>query len=211
MKKDSLGDRMKSNYEKRYEYFLTRRLPCIIRLDGKCFSTFTKGFEKPWDDRLILAMNETAKYLCSNIMGCELLYTQSDELSLLLIDYKKLNSEAWFDNSIQKMCSVSAGLASAFFTKFWIQNYGDVKNPIVFDSRAFVIPESEVCNYFIWRQQDWTRNSTQMLARSLYSQSQLQNKNTSQLHEMCFEKGHNWNDLSTERALYCKRRARMGS
>lgn len=66
-----------------------------------------------------------------------------------------------------------------------------------FDSRVFVIPENEVCNYFIWRQQDAVRNSVQMMAQSLYSHKELQNKNSSELQDMCFKKGQNWNDLDT--------------
>jgi len=70
-----------------------------------------------------------------------------------------------------------------------------------FDSRAFLIPYDEVANYFIWRQQDATRNSIQMVARSMYSHKELAGKKTSALHDMLMEKGVNWNDYPT----VCKR------
>lgn len=94
---DSLGDRMKGFYEARSKTSLVRRMPVIIRLDGKAFHTFTKGFQKPFDSMLMKAMQETMKYLCENIQGCVLGYTQSDEITLVLVDYKKLTSEAWFN------------------------------------------------------------------------------------------------------------------
>lgn len=103
--KDELGDRMKSYYENRSKTFLVRRTPVIIRLDGKAFHTFTRGFNKPFDEAMCNAMQETMKYLCGNIQGCVLGYTQSDEITLVLIDYQKLTTDAWFDYNVQKMCS----------------------------------------------------------------------------------------------------------
>lgn len=50
--KDELGDRMKSYYENRSKTFLARRTPVIIRLDGKAFHTFTRGFNKPFDEAM---------------------------------------------------------------------------------------------------------------------------------------------------------------
>lgn len=112
---DDLGKRMKENYESIPKYRLMRRTPVIIRIDGKAFHTFTRGFKKPFDMVLVRSMQETMKYLCENIQGCVFGYTQSDEISLLLVDYKRFNSSAWFDNEIQKMCSISASLATLGF------------------------------------------------------------------------------------------------
>ena len=110
---------MKNNYENRSKTYLTRRVPVIIRLDGRCFHTFTKNFKKPYDEIFHDAMNATMKYLCENIQGCVLGYTQSDEITLILIDYKKLNSSAWFDYEVQKMCSISASMATMAFNRFF--------------------------------------------------------------------------------------------
>lgn len=123
-------------------------------------------------------------------------YTQSDEISVLVHSYRRHESSAWFDNNLQKMCSVAAGISSATMTEESVEVFGIVK-PAVFDARAFVLPESDVCNYFLWRQQDATRNSINSLAQSLYSHNELHGKNQSQLQEMCFAKGHNWNDTET--------------
>jgi tRNA(His) guanylyltransferase len=197
-KGDSLGDRMKRNYEAVYTNIkLPRRLPVILRIDGKAFHTLIKSCQKPFDDTLINVMNRTAIYLCENIQGAQIAYVQSDEISVLLHNYKKLNSDAWFDNTLQKMVSISAAMASSIFTTLTPALFDGTVKPVQFDSRAFVLPESEVNNYFLWRQQDATRNSVQMLARSLYSHKECSNKNGSELQEMCFQKGHNWNDLPT--------------
>lgn len=195
----TLGDRMKHNYEDRYRIKLTRRMPVIMRLDGRAFHTFTKRVcEKPFDDVFMESMIEVTKYLCKDIQGAKLAYIQSDEISILITDYDKLNTEAWFDYNIQKMCSVSAGMASAMFNSFW-RGVCDEKSLQCFDSRVFNIPREEVCNYFIWRQQDWVKNSIQMFARQFFSHRQLDKKTTSDVHEMLYALvDRNWAGLKEE-------------
>lgn len=119
--RDDLGTRMKNFYEFIPKTKLMRHCPVVIRIDGKSFHTFTRKFEKPFDEVLIDTMHETMKYLCENIQGCVLGYTQSDEITLILIDYKKLNSDAWFDYEVQKMCSIAASMATMAFNKFFIE------------------------------------------------------------------------------------------
>lgn len=202
--KDNLGDRMKS-YEDAYRTSLPGRLPVILRIDGKAFHSYTKGCKKPVDEGLVEVMNLTAKYLCEHVQGCKLAYIQSDEISLLLTNYEDITTQSWFDNNLSKMISVSASMAGAIFTmnswKIWgfneEQPNGGFLKPAFFDSRAFLLPKEEVNNYFIWRQQDATRNSVQMLARTLYSHKQLDGKNNSDLQELCWQKGINWNDCPT--------------
>lgn len=116
---DDLGTRMKDFYEGIQKTKLMRRTPVIIRIDGKVFHTFTRGFKRPFDEILIKTMQETTKYLCENIQGCVLGYTQSDEITLVLIDYKKLNSSAWFDYEVQKMCSIVASMATMAFNRIF--------------------------------------------------------------------------------------------
>lgn len=198
MSNDSLGDRMKI-YEDAFRTSLPIRMPVILRLDGKAFHSYTKGCQKPVDQGLVDCMNETAKYLCKHIQGCQIAYIQSDEISLLLKNYQSLETQSWYDNNLQKMVSVAASMAGAIFTmnsaKIW-QNVGqgNTVKPAFFDCRAFLLPEEEVNNYYLWRQQDATRNSVQMLARCLYSHKECTDKNNSELQEMCFQKGINWND-----------------
>lgn len=118
---DDLGTRMKEYYENIPKTKLMRRTPVIIRIDGKAFHTFTKSFVKPFDRILMESMQETMKYLCENIQGCVLGYTQSDEITLVLVDYKELNSSAWFDYEVQKLCSISASMATMAFNRIFAQ------------------------------------------------------------------------------------------
>ena len=211
--KDSLGDRMKSYYENAYRMHLTRRTPVIIRIDGCHFHTFTRGMKKPYDMVLKKAMWNTAIYLCEHIQNARLAYVQSDEISILLIDYNKFTTSAWFDNNIQKMASVSASMTTVAFNKYFIEesedathnpayltedefcHYRNKWNTAIFDSRVFNVPESEVCNYFIWRQQDATRNSIEALGRVHFSQKELHEVNCKGIQDKLMRvKSVNWND-----------------
>jgi len=187
--KDDIGNRIKNNYENITRYYLPKRTYTIIRIDGKAFHSYTKGLNKPFDDKLIDDMNNVAIYLCENIQGAKLAFVQSDEISILLSDFDNLKTTAWFDGNIQKIVSISSSLATAKFNQLRPNKIA------LFDSRVFIIPNCiEVENYFIWRQQDATRNSISAVAQSLYSHKELNNKNVSQMQELCFNKGINWND-----------------
>ena len=220
--KDDLGKRMKENYEQISKTRLMRREPVIIRLDGRSFHSFTKNFKKPFDHILMETMQQTMKYLCENVSTCVLGYTQSDEISLLLIDYAKLNTQAWFDNEVQKMCSISASMATMIFNMLFrinAEQYIDytlecwnvseeenkymgvlqkaIEKGAMFDSRVFNIPKEEVTNYFYWRQLDATRNSIQMVGQANFSRKELQKKSCNDIQDMLHEqKEINWNDYS---------------
>lgn len=201
MEKDSLGDRMKG-YEIAARSVLPSRMPVIVRVDGKAFHTYTKGCKKPFDTNLQGVMNDTAIALCERIQGAQFAYVQSDEISILVHGYKKFRSMTWFDNQVQKMASVSAAIASATFTslswKIWEPDAyeGEPRvldiRPATFDSRVFVVPEADVCNYFLWRQQDTIRNSVQSVARSVFSHKECEGKTCAQLQEMLARAGQNW-------------------
>lgn len=196
MKKDSFGDRMKG-YENAYRIKLPKRMPVIIRIDGKAFHTYTRGMKKPFDRDLTQAMWETSKYIAENVMGCKLVYHQSDEISLLLTNYDKLTSDAWFDNNLQKIVSVAASLATAKFNEIMRKTYPE-KQLALFDARAYVLPKEEVCNYFLWRQQDATKNSVSMVAQSLFPHKRLQGLNGLKMKELMIkEHGVNWDTLET--------------
>ena len=130
-KKDSLGDRMKSNYENRAKTYLVRRQPVILRLDGKAFHTFTRGLKRPYDEIFHKAMNDTLMTLCESIQGCKVGYTQSDEITLLLTDYDTLTTDAWFDYAVQKMCSIAASTATLAFNKSLAKSVDDFFNSTI--------------------------------------------------------------------------------
>jgi tRNA(His) 5'-end guanylyltransferase len=232
IKRDSLGDRMKENYENRSKTYLTRRVPVIIRLDGKAFHTFTKGMKRPYDEIFHNTMNKTTQYLCENIQGCKLGYTQSDEITLLLTDYDAITTDAWFGYSVQKMCSIAASMATVAFNRFFAYEYEELNRWVsecphtredeeymyamydkmvqgaMFDARCFNIPIDEVVNCFIWRQQDATRNAIQMLGQCNFSHKELHGKSCNMIQDMLMvQKGINFNDMPTafKRGICCYR------
>lgn len=215
---------------KRYEgvprHFLTRRVPAIIRIDGKAFHTFTKEMKKPFDRILVNTMQETMKYLCKNVQGCVFGYTQSDEITLVLTDYATLATDAWFGYNVQKMTSISASMATLAFNASFIDmaecaeqyydTYADVQKLLefdfsiykrkfgraLFDSRVFSIPAEEVCNCLIWRQQDATRNSIEAVGQANFSHKELHGKSCNDIQEMLWsQRNINWNDFPVD----CKR------
>lgn len=216
---DDLGVRMKTFYEQIPKTKLMRRCPVAIRIDGRAFHTFARGFQKPFDEVLIKSMQETMKYLCENIQGCVLGYTQSDEITLILVDYKKLTSSAWFDYEVQKICSIAASMATMVFNESFskiysklyrdkiehrenvdelVKTYAFKAGKAMFDCRCFNIPKEEVTNLIYWRQLDASRNSIQMVGQANFSHKELQNKSCNDIQNMLMtQKGINWNDLPT--------------
>ena len=202
---DTLGSRMK-DFESITKTRLVPKVPVMLRLDGKAFHTFTKNLKRPYDDAFHECMWNAAKYLCENISGSKLAYIQSDEISLLLVDYETQETQGYFNHQVQKLVSVSAGMASNAFLISYMKNFPERFEKCldsgtgfpVFDSRCWNLPKHEVENAFIWRQQDCTRNSISMLAQSHFSHKQLHKVNSNGMKDMLLnEKGINWNDCPT--------------
>jgi len=202
--KDSLGSRIKS-YEKVTRLHLTPRSCVIIRIDGKAFHTFTKNMHRPFDEILVRIMAETTHVVGQQMQGFKVAYTQSDESSFLITDFDNIESQGWFDYNLSKIISVSASLFTGHFnrlsqiipTQSWKEKLGSTL--ALFDSRAFIVPQSDVANYFLWRMKDWERNSLQMYARAWFSSKELHKKNKTDIHEMLYQIGRNWaEDLPEE-------------
>jgi tRNA(His) 5'-end guanylyltransferase len=212
--KDALGERMKENYENRTRIYLPRRTYTLLRIDGKAFHTYTKGFKRPFDEGFVNDMNQTAIYLCKNIQGAKFAFVASDEISILVTDFETPTTDMWFDGNIQKITSISASIATAKFNQLRflrVMDMGTIESSYLetfildsitnmklaeFDSRVWTIPSrTEVVNYFIWRQQDTVRNSISSCAQSLYSHKELNGKSQDDMQEMCFQKGLDWNAI----------------
>ena len=218
MDNSNLGTRMKE-YEKRNQYYLQKRTPVAIRVDGRSFHTFTKEFQRPFDDILIKTMQETAKYMCENIQGAKFAYVQSDEITIILVDYDTLETDCWFNYRTDKLCSISASMATMAFNKYFEKNvreysyihYGQlstirltdtynraIDKGAMFDARCFNIPKEEVTNLIYWRQLDASRNSIQMVGQANFSHNELQNKSCNDIQDMLMlQKNINWNDFPT--------------
>ncbi len=164
----SLGDRMKE-YENVTNASLYKRMPIILRIDGRAFHSFTKGMEEPYDENFISLMNKTMIDVFESLSDTVLGYVESDEISILICPYASYDTEPVFSARIQKLCSVAASIATQSFIKNlykmtlvnetieWASKY--IERNITFDCRCFNLAKEEVSNYFIWRQQDCRRNS----------------------------------------------------
>lgn len=186
-----LSDRMKQyeNVNRSYLKLTNWDDVIIVRVDGRAFHTYTRSAKEPFDEMLQSAMNEVARELCENIQNSAMAYVQSDEASIIVAPSKE--ASLWFDGNIQKMCSISAAIASTRMTLESPRVFGKMK-VAQFDSRVFSIPRSEVVNYLIWRQSDATRNSVQMLARSIFSHKQLMGKSCDEMKQMVRDSGRPW-------------------
>lgn len=201
---DALGDRMKK-YEHITRFSLPPRTYTLLRVDGRAFHTWTKGLQRPYDTDLINCMDDAAIALCESISGTQFAFVQSDEISILAVDFKDIKSQSWFDGNLQKWASVGASIATmAFNVSVMSLNrraleldttaIGSKKRPnATFDARVYSIPDFiEVENYFVWRQKDAERNSITMLAQAYASHKQLHGKSITERHEIIHKAGDNW-------------------
>lgn len=198
----TLGERIKEFFENRTRFYLPKKSYTVIRIDGKNFSSYTKNFDKPFDEGMNQDMAQVAMTLCQEIPGAILAYTQSDEVSVISCDFAKQNSESWFDGNLQKIVSVSASIASKAFNanriaRLWRGSgdfaLEDATNFAVFDSRAFTMPSRiDLEDYLVWRQNDCIRNSVSMAARSSFSHKALLGKSSKEMKEMLRDVGKPW-------------------
>lgn len=199
--KDNLGDRCK-NYEAIFERYFIPKIPIIIRIDGKCFSQFTKGCQRPFDQNLITCMFESAKEVAKQMQGCKALYAQSDEVTFVLTDDSTIEAQQWFGGRQNKIESITAAMMTAYFNKNWnedtLRPYQLNDNPAIFDARAFQCPKDDVANVFLWRVKDWERNSLNMYCEQFFSHKELHGQGRADRHEMLHKIGKNWSTDCTD-------------
>lgn len=190
---DALGQRMKL-YEAPYNFLLPRRTYTIVRVDGRAFHTYLKHAKKPFDGYVANAMEAAAAALCKEMAGAKFAYTQSDEISVLLTDFDKLQSQPWFNGEVQKITSIAASIVTGAFNHLFTYPLTDdhvIADPAryaTFDARVYTIPQQmEVANYFIWRQKDAMRNAVSMAAHAHFSHGDLLNKNTQDMKQMLLD------------------------
>jgi tRNA(His) guanylyltransferase len=194
---DPLGDRMKG-YESAYSLMMPEQMPAIIRIDGRAFHTATKNLSKPWDSRVHTAMQATALSLMGEVQNSCIAFTQSDEISILMINYTNPLSQSWFGGKVNKINSVAASIATKNFNDFMKTNAPEISGrEWIFDARSFSLSREEVRRYFIWRQMDCRRNSVSAWARCFYSSKELHGKSVVDMIAMCKADGNDWETLSS--------------
>lgn len=192
MDRSALGDRMK-RYEETTRYRLPRRAYTIMRLDGRAFHSYTVGLDRPFDYQLMADMDAVAVALCTEVAGTAVAYVQSDEITLVLVDFATPTTTAWFDGVVQKMVSVSASYATAHLNRL---RYPERTTRIAtFDARVFTLADQvEVANMLVWRQRDAIRNSVTMSARALFSERRLHGLSTTARRDLLASAGVDWDD-----------------
>lgn len=189
-----LSNRMKRYEEISANQMLIPNLPAIVRIDGKVFHSWTRGLDRPFDGRLQDLFDIVTKELIeatNAVIG----YTQSDEITLILWNYEKPDSEIFFNGRVAKLTSVLASMATAYFNRRVFDILPEkTEHPAFFDCRVFNVPsEHEAVNCLIWRELDATRNSISMAAQACYSPKQLHGKDTTAMRGMLIAKGIDWN------------------
>lgn len=204
--KTTLGDRMKSYEQPSTSRKAFKGQPLIARLDGKNFHTFTRGLKRPYDERLSALMLEVTMALVDRFQAI-IGYTQSDEITLVWHSSTTATAEYPFDGRFQKLDSLLAGFASAYFshrlpvflpekTPFGRFDERVFVAPPTFDARSFVVPSLlEAYHCFLWRQQDCVKNAISMAAQSMFPHKELQGLHGPEMQELMFSKfGVNFND-----------------
>ena len=197
---DDIGDRFKA-YEACFDYSLPRRMPMVIRVDGRGFHGLK--LDKPFDASFFHVMSAVARAMCANIQGTVCAYFQSDEISIIARDDMQNTTQPWVGKRLSKVVSLSAAMATAYFNNHAPEHFGNRQ----FDSRAFVLPGlNEVTNYLIWRQQDATRNSVSMAAHAAFSHKSLQGVDSNGMIDRLREAGIPWESTPThfKRGAVCK-------
>jgi tRNA(His) 5'-end guanylyltransferase len=178
--------------EQQYRTVLPARSYAVIRVDGKGFSRYTRGLQKPFDPKFTADMQATALFLCDNIDGAQLAFTQSDEISIVISDLGNANTQSWFGGQVQKIVSVTAALATAKFNRL----RPEIDALAAFDGRTHHLDGAEgVLDYVRWRQADAMKNSVGMLASHHFSHHDLQGVPVRERKAMLADKGVYWDDL----------------
>jgi len=191
-------------YRSLTDYRLLPNSYIMVMVDGRSFSSKIKNkFKKPFDDDFITMMNETAKYVCENISGCVMAYTQSDEISFVIRDNKSDKSDSFFGYRLCKIQSLVAAMVTSKFNRLalikWMKDNQDkdiAKAPLYeFDCKAWNVPNvNDALGWFVYRQNDCTRNSKQQTAQTYFSHRELIGKSCDEQVDMLMkEKGIDWN------------------
>ena len=202
---DDFGARMKGYEAVETERRLLPTLPVYARIDGRSFSRFTRGMEKPFDGRLLAAMIDTTAHLVQHTHA-RIGYTQSDEISLVWLADGD-GSDIFFSGKVQKMVSVLASMAAAKFATVCPAGFeGRLPH---FDCRVFQLPtREEAANAFLWRAMDARKNGISMIAQSRFSAKQLHGKDQKAMVQMLREIGVSLTEfpLAGRRGTFLQRR-----
>lgn len=190
MGRDEFGDRMKGYEAEEAQRALPPDRPVLVRIDGRRFSRFTRGFRKPFDPDLSGAMRETCRLLVEET-GARAGYVQSDEISLIL-ERRHAEDALPFSGRSQKIASTCASLATGLFIRALHRShperaFGSVPS---FDARAWSVPDrTEAMNAILWRIQDARKNGISAACRSVARPSEMQGLSGPEMIDLMRDRG----------------------
>ena len=185
----SISERMKTFEAAEAKRRTMPLLPVLVRLDGKNFSHWTRGLQRPFDERMSQVMIEVTRRLVEAANAC-IGNTQSDEISLVLYSPTH-ESQIYCDGRIQKLASILSSMCTAWFNELINERIPEKRGRLAFfDARVWSVPtQAEAVNVLVWREQDATRNAVLMAAAAHFSHRQMHGKKTDELRAMMREQG----------------------
>ena len=206
-------------YEESSATKLAKKTPVFIKLNVCSYAQMTKHLRKPYDVIFANAMQHTMMSICEVAHGAIFAYSNFDEITVVLTDYHKLNSNAWFSYDVQKMSSVVSSIATVEFNSEFnklVQEFEKdysgankenllveykklAEHKIMFSSHCFNVPENRVCDMLYWRQKECTKNIIQSIGRMYFENDVLVGKCNDEILEMLRETyGIDWVNLPVE-------------
>ena len=210
----TLKERMKALQSER-DYRLDDDSYILCHIDGRAFSKMIKKkFRLPFDDDFMRMMDDTASYVCANVQGAKLAYVQSDEITIVITNFKVedgevLKGSSFFDYRLCKLQSIIASLATAKFNQLYAlrilgmdsdKSYNQQlrEMPLIqFDCKCWDVKEyNDMFAWFKFRQNDCIRKSKQQFAQAYCPHKELLNKNADEQVAYCkLKTGKDWTEL----------------
>ena len=190
---------------------LQKGVPVFIRLQFRAFNTFSKPLKTKFDAVINYAMEQTTIKLCQEVQGTILALTTRDIITLVVVDFNKLNSTAWLGYDIANICSATASIASVAFTKNMLQNIDMLKNKhkdvttyeqcmtrdVSFSCKCFNVPTNRIVEMLYLKQLECRRESVQLFASQYLDKKTRNGKSNDELVDLIKDEyGVSWDTIS---------------
>jgi tRNA(His) 5'-end guanylyltransferase len=135
-------------------YRLLNKVPLIININGRSFHKITSLLDKPYCTEFAEGMLSTTVKLCMEIDGALFAYQHNDEITIVARNDQTQETLPWYDNKLQKICSITSSIATQHFNLFAVNTKLNLMGDALFTSQVFVVPTiAEAINTIIYKQQ----------------------------------------------------------
>lgn len=144
-------------------YRLLTRLPIVICINGRSFYKVTSLLDKPYSAKLAESFLSTTVRLCMEVEGALFAYQHNDEIVLISRNDQTQETSPWYDNRLQKICSITSSIATQHFNNFVSSTELNIMGDAFFTSQVFVVPNiTEAINTIVSKQQQNFHSSIQL-------------------------------------------------